>query len=573
MQLPKRFLFCLAFFLVTITQPTTLFASSPATWETRFNHVLGIEFQMPSGYELVPEFLHQYTDGKSYVRFWWVAEASPYRNGVSLSDHCARFQWTFSAYTTIREAAPAVCAFSGRDGNNYAVVFPGASHSTSRQQNYNALVIGAPREYLLPIAESIRFVSGVAPSAYLDEALRMIAVNYVYRDSVDWPQLYDQARSTVQADSTLADVHKTLLWVFEQLANAGVGSHRGALLIQTQNQTSTWATGFLTRDFGQSSYPIIDVIYPNSPAATAGLRVGDIIEQVNGVDAAQVGRGAFGTGSMVQLNVRRGGEARTLSLSPQPFDSYLPSIGQWFAGNIGYLETFTLDTSSPMPIASAYAAQTQDLIRQIDQKPVCGWIIDVRRNRGGQIAGMSAALAPLIGDGTWLTDRLADGTIVQGGYQQGSWQSITGGQVVNSQTMLTQPYYLRHEPVPIALLVSSETTSMGEITAFLFQQRPQGKTRVFGEPSQGYLSDGIIDFTLFDGAIIRIVDRVLLDQAGQPAPHHIEPDVYIETDYTVYGTEADPVIQAAIRWLQSQAECAGIRQFAGYSSGAEAAYP
>lgn len=575
MRLPKQFLYCLAFLIIATAQFPTLRAETARNWEKRFNHALGIEFQIPSDYELLPEFLHQYTDGESFIRFWWAAESNPDEGSNSLNDRCAQFQWTWFTFEVIREVSPAICTIVARDGNTYAIVFPDQAHTTSRRQSYTALVIGAPPNNLLPIAESIHFARTIAPILYLEETLRLIKANYVYRSQVDWLKIYSTARLTVDADSTLNDAHQALLWVFEQLANVSVGSHRGALLMPAQPQANTWATGISMHYPDQSPYPIIDMIYPNSPAAAAGLRVGDRIEQINGTAVSQANQRAIGTGSTLQLTVKRGGEAHTISLSPQAFDSYLPSIGQRLDNHIGYLETFTLDTSSPVAVASAYAAQTQELIRQIDQTPVCGWIIDVRRNRGGQIAGMSAALAPLIGDGSWISDRLADGTVVQGGYYQGQWQSFAGGQVVNSQTMIPQPYYLRHYHLPVALLVSSETTSMGEISVFLFQQRNHGSARVFGEPTRGLLSDGIIDFTLFDGAIVRIVDRVLLDANGHPAPHHIEPDVYIETDYTVYGTDTDPVIQSASRWLQAQPECSGTQQFVSLSpdAGSDAGQP
>jgi hypothetical protein len=53
------------------------------------------------------------------------------------------------------------------------------------------------------------------------------------------------------------------------------------------------------------------------------------------------------------------------------------------------------------------------------------------------------------------------------------------------------------------------------------------------------------------------VSDVGITPEGDPLPKNIQPDVVVPTDYSVYGTDSDPVIQAAEEWLHNQPQCQG----------------
>jgi carboxyl-terminal processing protease len=451
------------------------FTESPV-WETRFNHALGIEFALPVGYEIIPEYLHQYTNGHDVVRLWWMDEGL--QAAFVPADRCAAFPWPHRAAELL---TPNVCQLQTRDGGVYTIALSEQAHLSARGVTFTAVVVGASDTVREQIASSIRIPSSVDPALYLDESLRLLRSNYVYRAQVDWEAIEAQAWATF--GGTLADAHRALEGAFALLNAAEVGAHRGRLLLP--------------------------------PGA--------------------------------QPRMQSGAGAST------SYPANVPPIGRRLSGNIGYLETFTLDTSAPTEVASYYATTAHNLIREIDGEGVCGWIIDVRRNGGGQIAGMAAALGPLIGNGVYFTDRLADGRMSQGEYQGGMWRLSVEGQPGAGQALVEQPYTARRSDTPIALLVSEDTLSMGEMTVFLFQQRRT--TRVFGETTGGLLGDGIIDLPLADRATLRVVDRVLLDPQGQPAPRAIVPDVAMQTDSSRYGTDDDPLVQAATAWLRTQGGC------------------
>jgi C-terminal processing protease CtpA/Prc len=62
-------------------------------------------------------------------------------------------------------------------------------------------------------------------------------------------------------------------------------------------------------------------VLPDSPAAAAGISVGDVITEVDGRPATSVGQGEFGDllrrpdGTLVRLGIVRDGSARLVALS------------------------------------------------------------------------------------------------------------------------------------------------------------------------------------------------------------------------------------------------------------------
>jgi C-terminal processing protease CtpA/Prc len=107
----------------------------------------------------------------------------------------------------------------------------------------------------------------------------------------------------------------------------------------------------------------------------------------------------------------------------------------------------------------------------------------------------------------------------------------------------------------MAVLVSADTSSMGELTAYLIQHRPEGVTRLFGEPTYGVMSDATVYLPLFDGSLMQIVDTRIVNPDGVQLPERVEPDMLMSVDYTRYGGDDDLLIQAARAWLMEQPAC------------------
>ncbi|HVO43769.1 MAG TPA: S41 family peptidase, partial [Aggregatilineales bacterium] len=199
-----------------------------------------------------------------------------------------------------------------------------------------------------------------------------------------------------------------------------------------------------------------------------------------------------------------------------------------------------------------YATDTQQAIQQVDTSATCGWIVDVRRNEGGRLAPIFSGIAPLIGEKRLFGTSNGSSDITWVTYAGGLF-SAPGYSDVNLQ-LVKNPYSLIHAHPPIAVLTSELTGSAGEFMVIALLKRPGAETRVFGEHTQG-LTTILLGFWLYDDAYLWIAASVITDRAGNTYPTGIEPDEKVATDFSVFGTDDDPVLQAATQWLSNLPAC------------------
>jgi C-terminal processing protease CtpA/Prc len=85
-------------------------------------------------------------------------------------------------------------------------------------------------------------------------------------------------------------------------------------------KTVQWKTGFQAVKANGSDFQVVTVL-PDSPAAGAGISVGDVITEVDGRPATSVGQAEFGDlmrrhdGTLVRLNVVQGGKKHSIVLT------------------------------------------------------------------------------------------------------------------------------------------------------------------------------------------------------------------------------------------------------------------
>ena len=119
-----------------------------------------------------------------------------------------------------------------------------------------------------------------------------------------------------------------------------------------------------------------------------------------------------------------------------------------------------------------------------------GVIVDLRGNRGGDIAPMIAALSPLLPDGDVMGVMLASGQVYTMTLAEGAF---TGGSGIRVES------FKMSEALPVAILTDGETASSGEAALLAF--RGLENVRSFGAPTAGYASANTV-FELYDGTQI-----------------------------------------------------------------------
>jgi len=207
-------------------------------------------------------------------------------------------------------------------------------------------------------------------------------------------------------------------------------------------------------------------------------------------------------------------------------------------GRIGVVRLPGLDTFAPggAERAKTYPAILRAGLEQLDKANLCGWIVDLRNDTGGNMWPMLAGLDPLLGASPF-------GVFVSSAGATQSWSRTPGGIVsVAAEPASPAPpaFALKHAAAPVAVLIGPNTTSSGEMTALALIGRPG--VRTFGGASGGFLSGNTV-LPLPDGAHIAVTEVLVRDRTGKDYAEMIQPDV---------PTSPDMAEQAAKAWIEQQ---------------------
>ena len=232
-----------------------------------------------------------------------------------------------------------------------------------------------------------------------------------------------------------------------------------------------------------------------------------------------------------------------LEANTAPGDRPPPQIprGKRLADRIGYLDLPGVVRANSV----TYLTLAHGLIRALDALGVESWVIDLRRNRGGDICTLLAAVGPILGDGIvggfvdargkcvpWILRR---GRAAVG--HRGRFLPATGCQI--------------SRPLPaVAVLTSVVTASAAEAVVVAFKGRRA--TRTFGEPTAG-VPTGLEQVRLSDGAWLRASTSLFVDRTGRPYRSSILPDEAVDLGPKLSGAERDPVLATAVAHLAQSA--------------------
>ena len=227
--------------------------------------------------------------------------------------------------------------------------------------------------------------------------------------------------------------------------------------------------------------------------------------------------------------------------------------GEWLQDSIGYLTIPWVSTTDSL-ICEQIADSLQSVIARLDTRNISRWIIDLRKNSGGNCWPMLAGVAPLLGEGVYGYFVTA-GERIPIAYHDGS--AFQGRHVlcrVSSRGYQTQS--LRKS---IVVLTSGGTVSAGEIVALAFKGKEQ--TCLIGQPTAG-LTTANATYTLSDKSLLVLTVCQEADRNGRVCEGRIQPDKFVSPDGPGIPADGipsqttpasnDPVRTAALEWLQKQ---------------------
>jgi hypothetical protein len=182
--------------------------------------------------------------------------------------------------------------------------------------------------------------------------------------------------------------------------------------------------------------------------------------------------------------------------------------------------------------SSLYARTLRQALETLDSHGICGWIVDLRGNGGGNMWPMLTGLDPLLGPAPF-------GSFVSPGAEAAPWVRYRGQIRPGPRSDREAPFFaLRAADRPVAILIDGVTSSSGEMTAIAFIGRPRART--FGATSRGYTTANHLE-ELPDGAAIAVTSAFVRDRRGRDYRTTVEPD-----------EPAADAQAAALRWLAAQ---------------------
>lgn len=222
--------------------------------------------------------------------------------------------------------------------------------------------------------------------------------------------------------------------------------------------------------------------------------------------------------------------------TPQPVAIPEPA-GRLIGGRIGYVAIPSFMSPRESSYSRDFSAKGRDLLQRHDAAGVCGWIVDLRGNGGGNIWPMIDAVLPLVPPPPYWSYE-TEGTsrvILADGHAQ--------DEGAPALPLLSLPA-LKSAEAPLAILTDGRTASSAEGLAIAFKGRPN--TRYFGETTADLVTVNN-PLRLADGARITMTVGYARDRTGTLWTGPIVPD---------HATDGAKAEGAAIAWLSGQPGCA-----------------
>ncbi len=278
----------------------------------------------------------------------------------------------------------------------------------------------------------------------------------------------------------------------------------------------------LTLSKDDNGYIRIAEIMQDSPVVDAGLKVGDIITIIDGVDVLAAGfeesiESMRGTeGSEIRLTVRRDGIDKDYTFTRRSIEMITVS-GKMTNQSVGYIKISGFKKNTPQQFIETLERLTSNGAKAI--------VFDVRDNGGGIVESLSDCVDPL----------LPEGVIATAEYRDGHSETL----VYSDDTALK---------IPMVVLVNNNTASAAEL--FAASLRDFGGAVLVGEKTYG---KGVMQQTTeFDnkGAVVLTVAKYKTSVSECYDGVGLTPDISVENTDETYDAQYTAAVDAAMAAIQ-----------------------
>jgi carboxyl-terminal processing protease len=364
-----------------------------------------------------------------------------------------------------------------------------------------------------------------------DAVVNVFEDNYWQQEYRDWDTWASEFREDALAAETRAGFDSAMRRMVGSLSD----DHSRWLgqIGQDDMPTLVPSTQYGERGLGmQHSYLpsagiVIERVFPGTPASTAGLQRGDVIVRVGSEDVREANTyhiaEVLSTSvkqDEVTLEVRRKSQRLDVRITPEPISFSqvrdLPE-GRMLDSTTGYIYL-------PTFLRNGVAQEVHTLIADLQGQGATSLVLDLRDNPGGRLDELGLVLGAFI-QGEWA-EAVRHGEVVwHSSYELKNGQGR--GRLETPEGQIIGQYSLE-SPVqftgPLAVLVSSNNSSAGEVSALVLQNLK--RATIIGEKTSGNV-EAIQDFSLPDGSVMMIAVANMEGIDGTDFTTGITPDVEV----------------------------------------------
>ncbi len=212
-------------------------------------------------------------------------------------------------------------------------------------------------------------------------------------------------------------------------------------------------------------------------------------------------------------------------------------------GNVAYFRMPNVNAFNREQV-DAFANRLYDSIASLAARHPKSWIIDLRRNAGGNIRPMMAALAPFFSDAITSYELDRDGQVT-------GYSGFKNGNYVSNNTLIEATINRKigsFHRVRVAVLTGPGTGSSGEGVAAALRERK--RSRLFGEPTAGFTNS--TEGFLFNNqnSYFLLTTSQVAGRNKKPLPDTIVPDVSLRNNDHFNSLLTDYAVLAALKWLK-----------------------
>jgi carboxyl-terminal processing protease len=272
--------------------------------------------------------------------------------------------------------------------------------------------------------------------------------------------------------------------------------------------------------------PLVTEVITAGPADRAGIRVGDLIREIDGQDAANFGpASAFDRlngeeGTTVSVAIERPGEDSLIDLTITRERVDPPNVEtDLLEGGIGYLRIRNF-------VDGGIAADVRQTLDAFETQGVTAWIMDIRGNPGGRLD--PDAISLFVPEGVIVRDRDRAGEL---------HEVIASGRALDLVR-------------PMVLLTNNRTGSVSEVFAVALQEH--AAAYVIGGSTNGCAGYTEVQ-PLGDGSSLAVTTHVNLGPVtgAELAGIGVTPDEAVARTADDIAALLDPQLDAAIAHLNA----------------------